>query len=145
MSRPSGTVFAYPYLWNDDRSKGRTDSKDRTTCLAIRRDVAGVEGAIVSHLMLLAITDKVWDGQRGLRIPDIEKRRAGLDVQRPAFVVVSEYNYDVLPTSWHYAPGSRTYGTFGPSFCEEIASALKSVLTAGRLRKVDRTSAERPS
>jgi hypothetical protein len=142
MSRPSGTVFSYPYLWNADRQRGRTDSKDRTTCLAIRRDVAGADGTMVSHLMLIAITDQVRAEQTALRVPDTEKRRAGLEVRRPAFAIVSEYNYDVLPHSWHYAPNSDTYGSFSPRFCEEIVSVLKALAAAGRMSKVDRTSAE---
>ncbi|WP_139802685.1 hypothetical protein [Aurantimonas sp. 22II-16-19i] len=120
-----------------------TDSKDRTTCLAIRRDVVAVDGSTTTHLMLLGITDQIWAGQQALRVPESEKRRSGLNPKRPAFVVVSEYNYDVLPHSWHYAPGSKTYGVFSPRFCSEIVMALKTLATAGGLAKIDRTQAER--
>lgn len=140
MTRSSGAVFSYPYLWKADAERGLTDSKDRTTCMAIRRDVAGTGGTVISHLLLLGITDQVWMGQRALEVPDTEKRRAGLNPQRPAFVVVSEYNYDVLPHSWHYAPRSETYGKFSPKFTEDIAAAIRDVAAGGHLSKVDRTA-----
>ena len=142
MTRSSGAVFAYPYLWKADAERGLTDSKDRTTCMAVRRDVAGTDGNIISHLLLLGITDRVWIGQLALEVPDTEKRRAGLNPQRPAFVVVSEYNYDVLPHSWHYAPRSETYGKFSSKFTEDIATAIRVVSTDAGLSKVDRTDAE---
>ncbi|TFF21771.1 hypothetical protein E3C22_13900 [Jiella endophytica] len=136
----TGSVFAYPYLWMVEEAKGIRDAKDRTTCLAIRRDVGGADGT-TTHLMLLGITDQLWKGQKAVEVPDTEKRRAGLNPKRPAFVVVSEYNYDVLPHSWHYAPGTKTYGSFSSKFCKDIAEALKALSRQGGLAKVDRTRA----
>lgn len=58
MAHPSGTVMSYPYLWEADATRGSTDAKDRTTCVAMKRDVE-VKGEVISHLVLLGITDQI--------------------------------------------------------------------------------------
>lgn len=139
ISREPGAVFAYPYLWYDERDK-MNDPKDRVTCLSIVRKTTTAEGATLIHLFLLGISDNPRDGQIAMEVPTLEKRRAGLDADRPAFVVTSEYNYDVLPMSWHYDRNSKTYGRFSKPFTDQVKIAFLTNIKGGLSRRSDRTS-----
>ena len=136
--RDEGAVFAYPFQWSDERHV--ENPKSRTTCLAIRRKTAIFRGSAIVHLFLLGISDRPRPHQTAIEIPPMEKRRAGLHEDRPAFVVISEYNYDALPHSWHYEPNSTDYGSFSPAFTERVRrdflQRIKDRLTA----RSDRTA-----
>ena len=136
--REPGSVFAYPYLWRVDRN--RIDHpKERTTCLTVARQVRRVGGATLVHLFLLAISDRPRPDQEVIELPEIEKRRAGLDPARPAYVVLSEYNYDVLPHSWWYDPNSKDYGRFGRGFTDQIVRRFLIGISRKQASRTDRT------
>ena len=137
--RAPGSVLLYPYWWRSDARRGVENPKDRTTTLVISQKAATRDGATLVHLFLLGITDSPRASQSAIEIPPIEKRRAGLDPARAAFVVVSEYNYDVLPLSHDYDPNSKTFGTFSPAFTELVRMRfLRSVKDgiADRLERI---------
>ena len=137
-AREPGSVFHYPYLWADDARAGLQNPKDRTTTLAVTFKRTTVEGATVIHLFLLAITDNPREGQTALEIPQIEKRRAGLDPHRPAFVVMNEYNYDILPHSHCYDRRSKTLGTLGKPFALQVKDKFVRALKDGAAKRVER-------
>jgi hypothetical protein len=95
--REEGAVFAYLFQWDDESLIEHL--KARTTCLAIQRQTAEINGSTVVHLFLLGISDSPRGHQVALGIPLMETRRAGLQADRSAYVIISEYNYDVLPHS----------------------------------------------
>jgi hypothetical protein len=90
-------------------------------------------------MVLLAITSRPPnEHHRALEIPDTERRRAGLTRYPRAWVIVSEYNYDIAERSYYYEPGTAPLGTFGMPFLRKVATALRASLnTAGA--RVDRT------
>ena len=91
------------------------------------------------HLVLLAITSQApRSDQQAVEIPETERHRAGLTRYPRAWVIVSEYNYDVADRSWYYQPGVTPLGTFSGPFVREIARALRAVIGKRRAR-VDRT------
>lgn len=137
-ARPPGTVFSYPYLWVVEKDRGLTEAKSRTTCLLLSVPAAHSSGQAFQRLILLGITDTVWKGQAAIEIPATEKRRAGLTVQRPAFVVISEGNEDIFPGSWYYAPGDATYGQFSAKFLAEILIAFRALVKVRKLQLVSR-------
>jgi hypothetical protein len=134
--REPGSVFHYPYRWRD-----RTEDhpKDRTTTLAIVVKDAKIEAAPITHLFLLAITDNPDADGLAVEVPPIERRRAGLSPTRPAFVVISEYNYDVLPHSHRYNPRAKTFGAFSAVFTEQVRDAFLDAMRRARAQRVDRT------
>lgn len=73
-----GEVISYPYLWAWQQERGETEGrKQRPVCvvIAIRNAADGN-----THILLLAITTQPPQaGRIALEIPDIERRRAGLD------------------------------------------------------------------
>ena len=134
---PQGSIIEYPYLWVSQRDGGETEGrKSRPVCLVLR--IADPEQAI-HHLVLLAISSQPpREDQAALEIPDTERRRAGLSRYPRAWIVVSEYNYDIAERSWYLQPGNPPLGKFSGPFLREIAQAFKPTLTR-RAAKVDRT------
>ena len=98
------------------------------------------EGVQLHHLLMAGITDNPRPDQEAVEVPVTEKRRAGLTVQRPAFVVVSEYNYDVLPHSWNYDPNSTTHGQFSEPFMVQVHRKFFGLMRDGMLNRQDRTT-----
>jgi hypothetical protein len=91
------------------------------------------------HLMLLAISSQPpHPDQVALEIPDTERRRAGLSRYPRAWIVVSEYNYDIAEQSWYYELNRPPLGTFSAPFLREVAKALRATLSKAAAR-VDRT------
>lgn len=135
--RDEGAVFAYPFLWQIERDRIE-NPKDRTTCLTIRKLQTTREGVTLIHLWLLGISDRPRPGQIAVEVPSIERRRAGLDVDRPAFVVLSEANYDVLPLSWNYDPNSHDFGQFSAAFTAQVRTGFLRLVARKQLKKIDR-------
>jgi hypothetical protein len=134
---PQGSIISYPYLWAAQRDAGETEGrKSRPTCLVLRIHDAERN---VHHLMLLAISSQPPNkDQAALEIPDTERRRAGLSRYPRAWIIVSEYNYDVAEQSWYYEPNTPPLGTFSGPFLKEVAKALRASLRKAAAR-VDRT------
>jgi hypothetical protein len=134
--REPGSVFHYPYRWRD-----RTEDhpKDRTVTLAIVVKNAKIEARPITHLFLLPITDNPDPGGLEVEVPPIERKRAGLSPTRPAFVVISEYNYDILPLSHRYNPRAKTFGAFSAVFTEVVRDAFLEAMRQARAMRVDRT------
>jgi hypothetical protein len=134
---PQGSVIQYPYLWAAQRDAGETEGrKTRPVCLLLRmRDpTSGVH-----HLFLFGISSQPpRPDQTAIEIPDTERRRAGLTRYPRAWIVVSEYNYDVAERSYYYEPNTPPLGAFSASFLREIAKAVRAALTKAGAR-VDRT------
>ncbi len=91
-------ISAYPYLWLWQRDRFETEGrKERPVCVAVA--VKGVDG--LTHLALLAITGTPPRAdQRAVEIPPLEIRRIGLKEHKQAWIIVSEYNYDILEKSF---------------------------------------------
>ena len=134
---PQGSVIHYPYLWVAQRDAGETEGrKTRPACLILRvRD----SKKPIHHLFLLAISSQPpRPDQIALEIPDTERRRGGLSRYARAWIVVSEYNYDIAEQSWYYEPNRPPLGTLGATFVRDIAKAFRAALT-NQAARVDRT------
>jgi hypothetical protein len=130
-------VIIYPYLWASQRDVGEAEGrKTRPVCLVLR---LYDNEQHFHHLVLLAITSRPpHSDQRALEIPDTERRRAGLLRYPRAWVIVSEYNYDIAERSYYFEPQTPPLGTFSMPFLREVATALRAALTKPNAR-VDRT------
>ena len=71
-------------------------------------------------------------GQTALRVPALERKRAGLERHPDAWVYVDEVNTDRPATSWYLEPQSPL-GTFSKSFLARISSEIRKHVRADRI------------
>lgn len=101
----TGCVIRYQYLWAREAAGGETEGRKK------RPVVVGVRVARLSGdaIMLFPVTTKQPEADRfAVEIPDIEKKRAGLDGWRQLWILFDEYNYDVIGRSCYLEPDCLT-------------------------------------
>jgi hypothetical protein len=133
--RTGDVLPRYPYLWRWQQARGEEGGrKGRPVCVAIAmKDEAGL-----THLALLAITGtEPTIDQRAVELPALEIRRLGLDARKPAWIIVSEYNYDILERSFSLEPPRQPLKRLSPGFLKQVLAAFRPTLLAAEAR-VDR-------
>ncbi len=108
----SGSVIVYAYLWAREAGKGETSGrKSRPATVVVRKTSAN--GDVIA---LLAITSQQLSRARSaVEIPDIEKRRAGLSGDIRLWIILDEYNVDVIGSSFYFEP-KPPVGAFSRAF-----------------------------
>jgi hypothetical protein len=111
-------VPSYPYLWLWQRDRGEEEGrKDRPICVAVA--TRGPDG--LTHLALLAITGtSPREDQLAVEIPPLEIRRLGLSQFKQAWIIVSEYSYDILERSFSLDPPSGPGKKLSPGFLKVV-------------------------
>jgi hypothetical protein len=130
-----GDIWRYPYLWRWQSDRGETEGrKDRPTAIiAATRDAEDQK-----HLFLLPLTTKAPSPDRiSLEVPSIEARRAGLTETDQVWVILDEYNYDVIETSFYFDPEGRV-GRFSAAFSKKLLAAYSVALASQQTRRVSR-------
>lgn len=108
--------------------------KERPVCVLIA--TRGADG--LTHLALLAISSPPpGSGQTAIEVPEIERRRAGLDAGKRAWITTSEYNYDVAERSWYLDANQSPLGRFSKPFMIRVAAEVTPVFRKPEAR-VDR-------
>lgn len=135
----AGDVWSYPYLWAWQEERGETEGrKPRPVAVAIaltRRDGQ-------TDVVLLAITSQRPTQERvALEVPDTEKRRAGLNPERSSWIVLDEYNSDVIERSFYLIPEDRL-GQFSARFLRHIQLAFRDVVRMGSASNIARADPE---
>lgn len=130
-----GDVVDYPYLWSWQAKRGESEGrKNRPVCLALT-----LQRNDVTHLFLIAITStRPAKDQTAIELPEIEARRAKLSGWKQGWVIVDEYNYDVLEESFYLDASKPPYGRFSEAFTARIKTALHKLLLNGKLGRIDR-------
>ena len=72
-------------------------------------------------------------------VPDLERRRIGLDADKSAWIMVDEYNYDIAERSFYFDSRQKPQGTFSAKFLATVAAAFKPTLALQGV-KIDRTA-----
>lgn len=114
----SGSVIAYPYLWHRQSLDGETEGrKSRPTAVGVR--LPSPRG---DRLLLFPITSQAPSPDRlAVEIPETEKRRAGLQPELRLWIIIDEYNEDIIGRSFHLAPqpplGTLSKAFFLPVHC----------------------------
>lgn len=139
MSREfrTGEVISYPYLWAWQQQRGETEGrKQRPVCVVIA--IRGTNDGN-THLALLAITTQPPQaGRLALEIPEIECKRAGLGDLKQSWIMVDEYNYDIVERSWYIEPDQEILGRFSKSFMVKIAGMFAEARSrSGRVNRLD--------
>ncbi len=106
-------VIRFPYLWAREAAAGETEGrKPRPVAVGLR--VPKSDGQDI--LLFFPITSQMPVRERfAVEIPEIEKRRAGLDSDIRLWVILDEYNQDVIGQSFYLEPGPPL-GQFSKAF-----------------------------
>jgi len=113
----AGDVLRYPYLWARQARAGETEGRKLRPCTVV---LAVTNQTDRTHLRLCAVTTQnPMKGALAVAVPDTEKRRAGLDVHIPLWVIIDEHNVDVFELSYYIEPQSQM-GVFSAVFTKEL-------------------------
>jgi hypothetical protein len=98
----TGAVVRYPYLWAHQSDGGETEGrKDRPVAVGVRLPRPNNEDVV----LLFPITSQEPTASRFVaEIPLTEKRRAGLATHMRLWLVLDEYNQDILGQSFYWQP-----------------------------------------
>jgi hypothetical protein len=124
----TGCVIRYPYLWVREAERGETEGrKPRPVAVGVR--IVRPKGEDV--LVLFPITSQPPSpGRFAAEIPEMEKRRAGLDATLRLWIILDEYNQDIVGQSFYLEPepplGYFSKAFFLPLMKEFIARRSKS-------------------
>ena len=121
----SGCVIRFSYLWARQAAHGETEGrKDRPVAVGFR--LPRTRGG--DQLVLFAITSQTPQRDRfAVEIPSMEKRRAGLDNALRLWIILDEYNTDIIGRSFYLEPepplGHFSKAFFGPLMREFVKRA----------------------
>lgn len=106
-------VIRFPYLWAREAERGETEGrKVRPVAVGVR--ISRPKGDDV--LVLFPITGQPPALDRfAVEIPQMEKRRAGLDAGIRLWLILDEYNQDVVGQSFYLEP-EPPLGRFSKAF-----------------------------
>ena len=109
----TGCVIRFPYLWVRDAERGETEGrKHRPVAVGVR--IARPKGEDI--LVLFPITSQPPFSDRfAAEIPEMEKRRAGLDATLRLWIILDEYNQDLIGQSFYLEP-EPLLGHFSKAF-----------------------------
>ncbi|KXF75666.1 hypothetical protein ATN84_16895 [Paramesorhizobium deserti] len=130
----TAAVIRYPYLWARQARKGATEGrKDRPVAVGVR--LARPDGDLV---LFFPITTKQPEQARfAAEIPAMEKRRAGLDADLHLWIVLDEFNTDIVGRSFYIEP-EPPIGQFSKAFflplLREFIARRKSFTEISRIR-----------
>jgi hypothetical protein len=109
----SACVVRYPYLWAGQADSGETEGR-KTRPVAVGVRIAVPRGEDV--LVLFPITSQEPRRSRfAAEIPETEKRRGGLDSSLRLWIILDEYNVDVVGKSFYLEP-DPPLGRFSKAF-----------------------------
>ena len=111
-SLQTACVIRYPYLWNREAKHGETEGrKERPVAVGVR--LPRLDGDVV---IFFPITSKQPEASRfAEEIPAIEKRRAGLDPDLRLWIILDEFNSDMIGRSFYLEP-EPPIGHFSKAF-----------------------------
>ncbi|MBL4868337.1 MAG: hypothetical protein JKY67_18375 [Pseudomonadales bacterium] len=133
-----GHVLHYSYLWWNEQRRGCEEGrKDRPACIIINKKTRNSE----TLLYVLPITHTPpKEPEHGIEIPQLTKRRLGLDNER-SWIIVTEFNkftwpgYDIrkVPSSEDYS-----YGILPEKLIHQVINAVLENSRKQRLTPIDR-------
>lgn len=130
----TAAVVRYPYLWAREAAQGETEGrKERPVAVGVR--LPRVDGDLV---LFFPVTTKQPEKSRfAFEIPAIEKRRAGLDADLRLWIIMDEFNSDVVGRSFYLEP-EPPIGRFSKAFflplLREFIARRRSMTEVSRSR-----------
>lgn len=115
----TGCVLDYPYLWAREHADKETEGrKSRRIAVGIRIPTK-TEGGNDTVILYPITSQPPAEGVLSIEIPETERRRAGLDHDKRLWIMLDEYNHDLIGTSYYLDP-TGPVGAFGKAFFEEL-------------------------
>ena len=112
----SASVIAYPYLWARQSGGGEQEGrKPRPVAVGVR--LPRSEGDAV--LLFPITSQKPGPDRIAVEIPATEKRRGGLDERLRLWIILDEYNQDIIGRSFYLRP-EPAIGRFGRPFFTRV-------------------------
>ena len=129
-----GSVIRFQYLWSREQLRGEAEGrKFRETVVASRFEHESVE-----YLALLAITSKPPDDDTAAyELPRLEVQRLARDGNTRLWVIVSEWNVDVVKGSFYLEPNCKIGQLSAAVYRELYKAFLKALPTASRVNRKD--------
>ena len=129
-----GDVWRYPFMWSREAASGETEGrKERPVVLALL-----VRNRIDEMVLLMVpITSVPQSDHYAIEVPEIEKRRAGLDAHMRLWIVADEANEDIPARSFYFESGNRI-GQFSAPFTKQVQAVMIEALKAKRLQRTGR-------
>jgi hypothetical protein len=129
-----GDLWRYDYLWQWQAMRGESEGR-KTRPVTFVTAIKTPDGRV--HLFILPLTTKAPGAERiAILVPPLEGRRAGLS-QSPVWLLVDEYNHDILGDSYYFDPNARI-GAFSPTFRAQVLQAFKDALKADATQQISR-------
>jgi hypothetical protein len=130
-----GDVWRYPYLWKREDRVGDTEGRKKRP-VAVVLLIQGSAGK--QEVMFVPITSQPQVGNPfAVRIPDIEKKRAGLDVHMDLWVITDEHNIDAPMQSYYFEPSGQM-GAFSTVFIKKVQAQKIEAIKARKSSAVRR-------
>lgn len=130
-----GDLWDYPYLWAWQAERGEEEGRKNRPCaiaLAVRKHQGQTE------VILLPVTSQQPPAERScVEVPEIERKRAGLDELIRLWVICDEFNADLPEQSYYFEPHGRL-GAFSRSFTKILQSALAKAIRGRRAITINR-------
>ncbi|KAA3448449.1 hypothetical protein O7A70_29920 [Mesorhizobium sp. Cs1299R1N1] len=130
----TASVIRYPYLWAREAASGETEGrKSRPVVVGVR--LVRAEGDLV--LFFPITTKQPGPGGFAVELPDIEKRRAGLDAALRLWIIFDEYNTDIVGQSFYLEPDpplGRLSKAFFLPLAREFIARRKGLVGVRRTR-----------
>lgn len=130
-----GEVWRYPFLWSREAARGETEGRKLrpVAMILVTRTATGD----TEVLMVPITTQPPAETAFSIEVPEIEKRRAGLDPHLRLWVVTDEANADLPGRSFYFEPDGRL-GAFSLQFTKAVQARMIEALRARRLMRVNR-------
>jgi hypothetical protein len=129
----TASVIRYPFLWAREAARGETEGRKlRPTAVGVRVVRPNGEDLVI----LFPITSQAPERSRfAVEIPQMEKRRAGLEIDMRLWLILDEYNQDVVGRSF-YLESEPPLGRFSKAFFLPLMREF--IARRERARRVDR-------
>jgi hypothetical protein len=127
----TGSVVEYQYLWRREAAGGEVEGRKRRPVAVAFRVPSG--DAEIVYLMPIT-TKQPEPGVIAAEIPQIEKRRAGLNADLRQWIILEEFNADIIPGSYVLEPDAKI-GDFGKKFFQSIMAIWKLNYARTRITK----------
>jgi hypothetical protein len=135
INAKAGEIWQYPYLWAWQDARGETEGRKHRPC-AVAIEFAKRDG--LTAAFLLAITSKEPTSDRtAIEIPEIERHRAKLSSQSRLWVILDEYNTDIIEKSFYFEPDAYM-GKFSDRFIRQIQRSFARFIRTGETKSVPR-------
>jgi hypothetical protein len=130
-----GDIWEYPYLWAWQADHGETEGRKSRPCALTL--ISRKQDKLTEVILVPITTKEPVAGSHFVEVPQIEKRRAGLDERLGLWVICDEFNSDMPEHSYYFEPGGRI-GAFSIKFTKQVQAELVRAIKARKSVRIFR-------